>query len=354
MRVLGLPDGTQVYHDLDGSFAPIASLLLRGRPAVAALGPVYSEDPAAGLLAPFHRTAESCGWHARDALAPEWAWERARTLRREAVAASLELLFERGVADCVDWTRAGLVLAIAGRRGIHVRGHGTLHPRWRLRGTVTGRFGVEPVRGHDWTFSPLSLGPDDRWRIVPHASGRRIAVLDFRAMDLCSMASLVPGLAARYAPFAEDMHLGTALLLNDADEMCGGLAPVDMRDLAKREVFVHAYGGQSELRESLERALPELDWLRRMPHGEGARLVQAQSALAFRAALSRALPLLTGDDVVPLFAVHDELALDYSESHADALAGVAMAMEEGASQRIGSPYHVGVSTGQTYDGAKNA
>ena len=54
-----------------------------------------------------------------------------------------------------------------------------------------------------------------------------------------------------------------------------------------------------------------------------------------------------------MFTVHDEVALDYSERVSDRLGEVAKALEEGASQRIGVPYRVGLSTGNTYEKAKN-
>lgn len=352
MRVLELPDGTQVYHDLRGSLLPIVALCLRGRGAIAALGPIYDQDPATEVLRPFRRSAQESGWAREDVgrdLCPEWAWEQARLLRGAGVSRCLDVLFEGGVADLVDWTRAGVVLEMARMRGIRVVGRGLVHVPWRLKGTVTGRFGTEPVRGPDWTFNPLSLGPDDRWRIRPDF-GRRLAVLDFQAMDLCSMVSLVPGLAPRYAE-SRDMHMATVFHLFGQDYSLHD-APA-LRALAKEQIFVHAYGGQSSLRQEFERVLPELDWLRRMPHGDGARRVQAQSARAFRAALSRVMPLLLGDGVSPLFTVHDELALEYSEECSGELAGVAKAMEEGASQTIGVPYHVGLSTGVSYEEAKH-
>lgn len=347
MRVLQLPDGTPVYHDLGESLVPLASLLLRDRPAIAALGPLYEEDPAAAILAPFRMTAEATGWTATKSLAPEWVWERARELRRLAIAGSIELLFDRDVADLVDWTRAGAVLGYAQHRGIRVKGRGLMHVPWRLRGTVTGRFGTDPVRGPGWTFNPLSLGVEDRSVIVPRAEDRRIAVLDFRAMDLCSMVSLVPGLADRYRGHENDMHFWTAAV------MYGAVPSPERRDEVKRELFVHAYGGKSTLERKFDYHFPELRVLRDLPHGEAGRRVQAQSALAFRAALSRAFPLLTGEEVVPMFTVHDELALDYSERASDLLGGVAKALEEGASQRIGVPYRVGLSTGLSYEEAKH-
>lgn len=349
MRIVQLPDGTQVYHALDDSFIPALSLALHARPVITALGPIYETDPALELLAPFRRSELEAGWSCVRALAPDWIWEEARALRRAAVARAT--LFDGDVRELAEWTRAGLVHEIARVRGITVTGRGLLHVRWRLRGTVTGRFGAEPVRGPDWSFNPLSLGPDERWRVRASSHDRRVAVLDFKAMDMCSMVSLVPGLAARYID-SRDLHATTVLHLFGQDYSLHDFPR--LRDLVKQQIFVHAYGGQSELRADFERTLPELTWLRRLPHGEGARMVQAQSARAFRAALSRALPLLAGDRLVPMFTVHDELALDHLEGDSEGLALVAKAMEEGASERIGVPYRMGVCTGSTYEEAKPA
>jgi hypothetical protein len=345
--LLELPNGTRVYHDLSDSLVAVVSMALRDRPVVAALGPLYREDPAAELLAPFRRTAEATGWTAAESLAPDWVWDRAHALRRAAVDKCLDTLSDESVGDLVDWTRAGVVLGYAQHHGVRVKGRGLLHVKWRLCGTVTGRFGVEPVRGPDWAFNPLSLGPDDRWAVIPRAEGRRIVVLDFKAMDLCSMASLVPGLSDRYRGHEDDMHFWTAAILY------GAVPPPEARDEAKRELFVYAYGGRSTLEGKFDYHFPELGWLRRMSQGEAGRRVQAQSALAFRAALSRAMPLLTGEDVVPIFTVHDELALDCSERALDRVGDVVNALQAGASQRIGVPYRVGVSMGTCYEEAKN-
>ena len=352
MRLFTFPDGGGAFHSAHDSFSGLLSLTLRGKRAVAALGPIYGIDPATELLAPFHRSVAESGWSCdASVLAPDSVMERARELRRAAVPPSV-VLFEGSseFRELEEWTRAGLVMEVCRARGINLIERGLVRVPWNLRGTVTGRFGTEPVRGESgglpWTFNPLSLGPADRLRIVPSGTKRLISVLDFRAMDLCSMVSLVPGLRERYG-LAVDLHVTTAVI------MCGLHPPPEARDLIKREVFVHAYGGESALRRDFEHLLPELGWLRVKSHGEGARLVQTQSARAFRAALSTALPLLLTDDVIPMFTVHDELVLDHYEECSDLVLGVSKAMEEGASQRIGVPYRVNVSRpGRTYEEAK--
>ena len=348
MRLVSFNDGGAVMHSVHDSFAGLLSLTLRGKTAIAALGPIYTTDPAAELLLPFTRSAVETGWQVDpDTLAPKEVLERARKLRREQTALNVTLLFDQseGFKELIEWTRAGLVLEVCRANGVNYTGRGQIRVPWRLNGTVTGRFGTEPVRGDGWTFNPLSLGPKDRVAIAPRSPDRRIAVMDFKAMDLCSMVSLVPGLRERYGD-NEDRHAVTAAI------MCGQNPSAEMRALVKEQLFVHAYGGNSRFRTEFDHFIPELKWLRQQPHGEGARLVQAQSARAFRAALSEALPLLLQPEVMPLFTVHDELALEYSETHSLELVKVAMALERGASQRIGVPYRVGVSTGLAYEDAK--
>jgi hypothetical protein len=222
---------------------------------------------------------------------------------------------------------------------------------------MTGRFGCEPVRGEiggvRWSFNPLSLGPDDRWRIRASDAVRHIAVLDFKAMDLCSMLSLVPGMGERYVD-AIDPHLRTAeIITGGMGDPSLSLLPI--RDAVKKEIFVHAYGGESAIKEELEHYLPELQYLRAMPQGEAGRLVQTQSAIAFRAALSRVLPHIVRElhHYIPMFTVHDELVLDCSELGLDRIGEVVSLLEAGASERVGVPYRVGVSTGYTYEEAKS-
>jgi hypothetical protein len=182
---------------------------------------------------------------------------------------------------------------------------------------------------------------------------RHIAILDFKAMDLCSMLSLVPGMKERYAD-AVDPHLRTAeIITGGMGDPSLSLWPI--RDAVKKEIFVHAYGGESAIKEELAHYLPELEHLRRMPPGEAGRLVQTQSALAFRAALSRVLPHIVQElhHYTPMFTVHDELVLDCSEVGLDRIDGVVSLLEAGASDRIGAPYRVNVSTGYTYEEAKS-
>lgn len=323
--------GLRVHHDIHTSFGPLLRDALRGIPVAVALGPIYEKDPAAEILAPFKRSALETEWNIADErdLAPEHVLREARSARIWAMPS------EMPHAEWLDdWTRAGLVLEIARRRGIRVKGRGTIHVPWKLKGTVTGRFGTEPVRGVGWTFNPLSLGPDDRWRIESAQDGGEIAVIDFRAMDLCSMVAIVPGLKFRYRD--EPTHEMTAQLT--------GLP----RDVAKLELFVHAYGGNSQYGPLFDDVIPELKILRSREHGEGARMVQTVSAQAFRAALSTALPLLIDDTVRPLFTVHDELTLDASGDSTDQVRAISKAMEVGASQRIGVSYRTALYWGTTY------
>lgn len=354
--ILGVP----VWHDCRGGFSEMVRRAIADGPIIAAHGPIYEEDPADQLLVPFRRTARETDWQDLDesSLVPESILGRMQKLRDEAssrIAGSMG--FDHGVADLIDWARAGLVLEIARRAGISVSGRGVLRPEWRLKGTVTGRFGCEPVRGEDggkrWSFNPLSLGPDDRWRVHPSDAVRHIAVLDFKAMDLCSMLSLVPGMSERYRD-APDPHLRTAeIITGGMGDPSLSLWPI--RDAVKREIFVHAYGGESAIKEELSHYLPELDYLRDMPSGEAGRLVQSRSALAFRAALSRVLPHIVRElhHYLPMFTVHDELVLDCSEVGIDRIGEVVSLLEAGASDRLGVPYRVGVSTGYTYEDAKN-
>jgi hypothetical protein len=173
---------------------------------------------------------------------------------------------------------------------------------------------------------------------------RMVAVLDYRAMDLCSMISLVPGLSERYGSHP-DLHARTAEIT------CLSRAE------AKQNLFVYAYGGVVEphILDVFSSKIPELaKWFHSMAHGEGARRIQSASAIAFRAGLSNALPMLVGQHIMPMFTVHDELVLDVSDVGQSMLAGVTKAMEDGASQRIGRAYSVRSSTGYTYQEAKNS
>ncbi len=339
-----------VYHDVRTDFGTLLRDALTEKSSVSAMGPIYGSDPAENLLAPFVRSAKQSGWNivAEHDLAPSWILEKAKDLRTAAARPEISGIEQR---DAVDWTRAGLVLEIARRRGIHMSGRGVLHVNWKMRGTITGRFGAETLHGTsgvdgDWNFNPMSLAEKDRVRIRPSDACRHIAVIDFRAIDVCSMIALIPGLAGRYGDHP-DPHTRTAeLVFGDASR----------REEAKEKIFVYAYGGtlEPELASLFKNGLPEIaNVTRKLEHGQFPRAVQSTSALAFRAALSRALPHFVSEHYIPMFTVHDEVVLDVSEVGIDRISDVTKALEEGASQRIGRPYRVGVRTGYTYQEAKH-
>ncbi len=337
-----------VYHSVKESFGPLLRASLLNEKAIAAMGPIYDVDPGAVNLAPFVRSAKESGldpeWLEAGALAPKWILDKVLELRSVTVSNWDMDSFPEDLDDAVHWTRAGLVLEIASRRGIPLSAGLKAHVKWKMKGTVTGRFGVEPGG-----YNPLIIAREKtegrgefalwRSRVIASAPNRVVAAIDFRAMDLSSMISLVPDLPCRYEG-AADLHGRTAELV--------GIS----RDEAKHELFVHAYGGYSSYSGKFERHLPELAWLRQMPHGAGACLVQSTSAKAFRAGLSRALPLLVHDDIRPMFTVHDELVLDVLSDASSSLAHVTKALEQGASERIGVPYNVGMKIGKNYAEAK--
>lgn len=310
-----------------------------------AMGPLYQTDPAEQLLAPFVRSARQTGWEieTEEELAPAHVLDAARAMRATtAIREFVRVQPLDGAGLVEEWTRAGLVLEIASRRGIKVIGRGILNCKWKLCGTVTGRFGVESIGG----FNPMIIKAEDRWRLVPNGDDRKMAMIDFRAMDVWSMISVVPGLAELYAD-CEDPHSRTASII----WMCVD-PTLEQRELIKREIFVHAYGGNSMLKSEFQSLLPELDFLRKLPHGEGARLVQRTSAAAFRAGLSAALPLLLRDEVRPMITVHDELVLDVLGGHEMTGKEVARMMGVGASQRIGQPYTTKIQWGSNYGEVK--
>lgn len=333
--------GTPIHHDVRGSFGELLREALNGHMIGVALGPLYQEDPAAEVLRPYRRSAIEAGYAgitSDEELAPDEVLERVRVER----SAKIWGLDVGPLEEFDDWARAGLVLEIARRRGVHVGGRGVLHVDWRLNSTVTGRFGAETVRGRGWAFNPLSMGPEDRRRVRPSDHTRHVAVLDFKAMDVCSMISIVPGLREKFEGHPDPYQRVADIT---------GLT----RDKAKLTFLTWAYGGvvdPYELDRMHEHFRPVHDFTKGLPHGDFPRMVQSVSAIAFRAALSRALPLLTGEQLIPMFVVHDELTLDSSELGLDRLKDVAKAMEAGASERVGFPYRVGVSTGYTYAEAK--
>lgn len=340
-------------HDVSESFGDLLRQALkdhRERIGVA-LGPIYRDDPAEKLLFPFMRADVETGWSTKpkfpDGLPPHVGEEVLR-VRQEYV----DTWFEntpwwgdpKNDEDMIDdWTRAGLILEICSRRGVNIRGFGKAHVKWRLNGTETGRFGasytVNKSAAFPNGFNPLTIPKAERNLVVPSKGGRLVGVIDFKAMDLSSMLALVPGLGRKYEG-SWDHHMRTAEILGVE------------RDVAKEQIFTHAYGGQSTIKEQFEKFLPELNNVRSAPHGQFPRQVQTLSAKAFRAGLARALPLLLGDDVIPMFTVHDELVLDVDEGSLDNAVEVADALQEGASDRIGVGYMTSLKWGLNYAEAK--
>lgn len=319
-----------VHHSVREDFGQLLRGALHGNQVYAALGPVYHTDPAELMLAPFIRSAKESGLDPDtlciEQLVPKQFIDKITLLRRNAVVTWTGIW-----RDVEHWTRAGLVLETAARRGIPLREGTKAYVKWKMRGTMTGRFGVEPGG-----FNPMVISCEHRGRIIPSAPERAIVVIDFRSMDLSSMLSIVPGLAERYAGVS-DLHSRTAELV--------GIA----RDVAKKELFVHAYGGHSAYAKQFEERLPELTAKK---GADLARLVQTTSATAFKAGLSKALPLLVDGDVRPMFTVHDELTLDVLNEALPTVRHVSKAMEDGATERIGVTYTTRSSVGRDYAEAK--
>lgn len=318
-----------------------------------ALGPIYETDPAADLLLPFYRIDAETGWigSERDGL-PVQTLREVRRRRQAAIDSWVTAgeLHQSDIHGMDDWARAGLVLEVARRRGINVRGLGKIRIDWKMKGTVTGRFGARSHPGNSmWPngFNPLTIPEDKRELVVPSTGGRIICVMDFRAMDLCSMISLVPGIG-KYYEGSFDHHATTAKVLFGDDVQ----HVPEARDICKIEVFTHAYGGESSLRNLFEQRMPELSPVREIPDGQFARTVQRVSAEAFRGALSEALPHLLGDDIIPMFTVHDELVLDVGEDQVEACVDLSNVLERGARRAIGTDYFVGPKFGLTYAEAK--
>lgn len=325
-----------IYHSVPESFSKLLRAVLHGCNVYVALGPIYQTDPAKAIVAPFERSAMESGYAdlPLSHLIPPSILEKINLLRLESVRDLTSQYDENSWKDAEDWTRAGLVLEISSRYGICFRKEKNAHVKWKMNGTVTGRFGVE-----HGSYNPLIVNKNDRSNIIPSEKGRTLAVIDFRAMDLCSMISVVPGLAEKYRG-ATDPHLRTAEIV--------GIE----RDVAKKELFTHAYGGNSFLHREFSNKLPELNWLREKGSGEGARIVQRTSATAFKAGLSKALTLLCEVDVKPVFTVHDELVLDVLNESIMKVKVVSQALEKGASERIGVTYTTETKLGSDYAEAK--
>lgn len=345
-----------VAHSVDDALDELLEATATGQQFVAGLGPIYRQDPAASVLEPFRRSAEASGWSAigEQGLAPDWALKRARGLRSDACSRWLDKSSADDRLTAVEWTRAGLVLGVASRRGFKFGGR-QIHPRWDLNATITTRFGssTEELPFSPWRICPLRIAAEHRRMVRPSSPGRHIAVMDFRAMDLCSMLSLpnAGALRARYDG-SSDYHFRTAQLLWGRDDVAAA-----ERELAKEQLFVYAYGGRSELHDVFEARIPELKLIRALNDnepGEAARVVQRRSAETFRTALSAALLLLTSDAVAPMFVVHDELVIDVDSGHAALLeaSGVAAAMESSATRATGVGHAVDISVGDDYGSAK--
>lgn len=334
MRLGVQPQGCAEFrHDVRGSFGELLRMALTGVPVAVAHGPIYEDDPATEVLAPFARSAQESGWGFDELILPAWTIERARSLREAEVWQALWKASDIPdfMVEVDRWTRAGLVLEIASRWGIP-RITGRVHPKWKLRGTVTGRFGIEAGS----KFNPMVIPEDERHTVVA-SPGYVLDVIDFNAMDLRSMISLIPDMVQWYED-AEDLHQRTADIM-DID-----------REEAKHEIFVHAYGGRSKYHDRFCVRMPYLSELLAGEHGDGARRVQAQSARAFRGALSEALPLLVSEEVRPLFTVHDEVVLEIHNQTGDH--GVYRALERGAEKVTGVPYRVKARLGHTYKECK--
>jgi hypothetical protein len=347
-----------LYHDVSESFGHLLRETLHDKGGLigVALGPIYDKDPAEELLFPFIRADVETGWSSKpkfpDGL-PEHVISRAKELRQHVVdnytfGGSWWDGSQNQEREMNDWARAGLVLEVCKRRGVNVRGLGKAHVNWRLKGTETGRFGAS----HTWNkssafpngFNPLTIPEAERNLVVPSRGGRMVCVIDFRAIDVCSMVALVPGLRRHYED-AWDPHARTAELVFGSD---AGTC----RAAAKDQIFVHAYGGHSTFKALFDEKLPELAEVRKLPHGEFPRRVQSHSAKAFRAALSEALPLLLGESVIPMFTVHDELVLDVADDSIDRAIDVSNVMQDGATRACGTDYFTSPKFGLTYAEAK--
>lgn len=355
-------EGLSLFHDVQESFSELLRRALHGGMIGVALGPIYEKDPAEELMFPFVRADVETGWSDRprhpDGV-PRHILEQARGMRDAAVREWERAIVPYGPMEedlrvLNEWARAGLVHEVCRRRGINVKGLGRVHITWKLRGTITGRFGAHAHPGNSlWPngFHPHTIPEEKRYNVVPSAAGRMICALDFRAIDLCSMLAVLPALKPRYDD-AHDLHDRTAEIL--FGEVPMGEARDSIRSLCKTSIFIHAYGGDSALKDLFEEKLPELNAARSWPHGDFARIVQRTSAEAFRAGLSEALPMLLGDDIVPMFTVHDELVLDVRDDQVENCLDVAVALERGATRSIGVDYFVSPKFGLNYGSAKAA
>ena len=342
---LGVYDGTTIYHSVASSLGKMLEEVIHGRPVIAAHGPLYSDDPAKDRLAPFVNSAERSGWKVDegDGLAPDHVMAAVLQDRWGSAVKALDSIEDQG--EILDWSRAGLVLELGSRWGITIRGRGQVHPVPKLRGSTTGRFGYEGTYVGAWRWNPLTIPENERQFVVPSDVGRKIAVIDFRGIDVCSMISLSPGLRDRYGEI-DDPHVRTAELL------LGHFPTKQVRDAVKEETFIYAYGGETVLERLFDEAIPELRVFRKMEPGEAGRKVQERSARTFRSALSEALPSLIRTECRPMFVVHDELVLDVLEGREQMAMETLDLMERGASRSSGIRHVAGITWGRDYSEAK--
>lgn len=326
-----------VVHDVRSNFITLLRDALADVPIGCCLGPIYDQDPAEKLLKPFLRSREISGNYLAEGpgLFPDWIGHRVYESRQRYLD-SLDPISSR---DLQDWSRAGLVLEICRISGFRITREGFSHVDWRLNGTKTGRFGIGPA-GSGPIVNPMCMKMKERARVIPRGPGRLIVRADYNAIDIRSVLAMFPELRKRFDGYT-DLHARTA-------DICG----ID-RDDAKIHFFRHFYGGFSEFAKVLDDAFPELRGVRSLPPGEFARCVQSVSARAFRAGLSRALPLLTGDLIVPMFTVHDEITLDVHRDALSQVPGVLQALEEGSSERLQMNYLVNAQSGMTYEASRS-
>lgn len=320
----------------------------------AALGTLYEVDPAANIISAFENSAKQTGY--KIASIPEDVLKRVKTIRSNVANIST---LDSSILN--EWTRSGLILSLC---KTNINGFGFVKNRWRLKGTSTGRFGCESVNIfsvfrsgldpvvcfdiNDWKyFSPLAIPKNKRKYIIPFSSKDKLAVIDFSSFDLFSMMSIVPGLKERYESFGGPLHQIENLYTLTSELVFGNSSK---KDFMKTDLFTYVYGGNSRFADVFEKRIPELAKFR---SDNAGKIVQQVSATAFRAALSNALPHIVSNGINPVFTVHDELVLNYSEYSENKLNDIKLAMEKGASQRIGVPYRTKIKiNGNSYEEVK--
>lgn len=329
-----------VYHSVDEDFNRMIDCAVNGKNVYAALGPIYKTDPAKSVVDPFILSAKNSFYKSLsdDLLFPADAYERIKSIRNSAIDRS-SLNFQ----EINEWTRAGLFLHIASKYGVKIAKYGMIHPKWNLNATETTRFGVETVKIKDRSINLLSLNDDIRNHIIPSDSIREIAVLDFIAIDFCSIEVLFGIKRETFDPYES-----IAIKLN-----CE-------RKEAKVAFLSWCYGStaiEQNKRLILEKSFPSIaEEIKKNEHGFVARLVQTASASIFRTALSSILPKVYNSiDFIPMFTVHDEIVLDISPRAIDMglLDDIKSTIENAVNIKSNYQYCIRISTGYTYGEAKN-